>query len=51
LAAAFGHNARQSRQGSDVRELVEGEQESGALMVAVIGCVHELFDETDDEWD
>ena len=50
LAAAFGDDAREPGQGSDVSEFVQGEQEPRTLVVAVIGGVDQFIDETHDEW-
>jgi hypothetical protein len=51
LSSALGHDAREPGERSDVGELVEGEQEAGSLVVAVVGGVDQFLDEPDDEWD
>jgi hypothetical protein len=51
LSAPFGDDARETGEGGDVRELIKREQETSALVVAVVGSVHELLYESDHERD
>ena len=51
LASAFGDNARQTGQGRDVNQFIQGQQKPGPFFLAIVGGVDQLFNEADHQGD
>lgn len=49
LAPSFRDDAREAGQRRHIRQFIQGQQQPRALVVAVVGGVHELLDETHDQ--